>query len=293
MPGTFWDQVLQSQLAVPAERPLAEMTAELVTMLGSPDPHERDTVAFPVLASWVHDGVYDDLLGSLGDSLSTALDHGLGESDTDTVFRRSFSALVLGSCLDRDNTAHLLPVDHVVAWAESALTWYTRERDLRGYVPGKGWAHAVAHGADLLGTLARSRHLDGGHLGVLLDVIAERLLTPTDSVLVDGEDDRLALAALTLLRRDLLDSDRIEDWVARLTDGARHSAARPDAGPDPAQVRNTWQFLRALYLHLSLGGRPPDGPAAAPRCKPDLLLALAQAIPSSAPYLYPSLEPAP
>ena len=38
-------------------------------------------------------------------------------------------------------------------------TWLLRERDLRGFVPGKGWAHAVAHGADALGTLARSPHV--------------------------------------------------------------------------------------------------------------------------------------
>lgn len=247
-------------------------------MLGSPDAEDRDVVAFPILATWVHDGVYDDLLVSLGASLSSGLHHGLGETGTDSVFRRSFSALVLGACLDRDNTAHILPSDPVLAWAESALTWYTRERDLRGYVPGKGWAHSIAHGADLLGTVSLSRHLDADHLGVLLDVVAERLLTPCSTSLVDGEDDRLALAVLTLLERNLSDSSRVEHWVARLADGAQ-KAASDTAEPDPAQVGNTWRFLRALYVHLSLSSRKPQ-------CRPDLLLALAQAIPASAPYLY-------
>ena len=54
-----------------------------------------------------------------------------------------------------------------------------RERDLRGFVAGKGWAHAVAHGADALGALARSRQSGRLELTVLLDVVADRLLAPT------------------------------------------------------------------------------------------------------------------
>jgi hypothetical protein len=69
----FWQQVLDSDMAVPDERPLNELTAELVGMLGSTNPVERDEIAFPVLANWVTDGVYDDLLVTFGDALATGL----------------------------------------------------------------------------------------------------------------------------------------------------------------------------------------------------------------------------
>ena len=42
----------------------------------------------------------------------------------------------------------------MLEWGDAIATWLLRERDLRGFVPGKGWAHAVAHGADALGALA-------------------------------------------------------------------------------------------------------------------------------------------
>ena len=171
----FWQQVLDSDMAVPAGRPLNELTAELVTMLGSTNPVERDEIAYPVLATWISEGVYDDLLVSFGDSLCDRLAFGLGNHDDDTVFRRSFSALVLAECVRRDNVAHVLPVDAVLDWADRAIGWYVREQDLRGWVDGKGWAHAVAHGADLIGALGASRHLGAVHLGVLLDVLAERV----------------------------------------------------------------------------------------------------------------------
>ena len=49
----------------------------------------------------------------------------------------------------------------MLEWGDRIATWYVRERDLRGFVPGKGWAHAVAHGADALGALGRLPHLGG------------------------------------------------------------------------------------------------------------------------------------
>ena len=44
-----------------------------------------------------------------------------------------------------------MPGGKVLEWGDRLATWLLRERDLRGFVPGKGWAHAVAHGADALG----------------------------------------------------------------------------------------------------------------------------------------------
>jgi hypothetical protein len=290
MPVDFWQNVLASDMAVPAERPLNELTAELVTMLGSTDPVERDDIAYPVLATWLSEGVYDDLLVSFGDSIATGLQVGLGDPASDSVFRRSFSALVLAECIDRDNRAHLLPVDVVLRWADQAIGWFIRERDVRGWVDGKGWAHTIAHGADLLGVLGASPHLTGFHVRVLLDVISERLLMPADRVFVDGEDDRLAAATLTLVQRNLADTAQLEAWVDGLAAGLapqQHSGSG-EHWPTP-EARNTSLFLRALHVHLAIGVAPIDSTlrfTESPACRADLLLALLRAIPRFTPWLY-------
>ena len=290
MPVDFWQHVLASDMAVPDERPLNELTAELVTMLGSTDPVERDEIAYPVLATWASEGVYDDLMVSFGDSIAGGLQVDLGTTAADSVFRRSFSALVLAECVDRDNRAQLLPVDVVLRWADRAISWYIRERDLRGWVDGKGWAHTIAHGADLLGVLGASRHLTELHLRVLLDVISERLLSPTDRVFIDGEDDRLAAATLTILQRNLVDTDQLDAWVDGLTAGLmpRRRSGSGERWPTP-QARNTSAFLRALHVHLAIGVSPVDSSltfAEPPECRSDLLLALLKAIPRFTPWLY-------
>lgn len=267
MESAFWDRVVAGGHRVPSERPLAELTAELTAMLGDTDPHRRDRIAYDVLARWVSDGVYDELLQGLGDGMAAGLSVGLGETGTDTVFRRSFSALVLAGCVRRDNEAHVVPPDSVLAWGDRVASWLVRERDLRGFVPGKGWAHAVAHGADALAELARSDAMGRLELTVLLDVIADRLLQEHYHRFVHGEDDRLAGATMQILRRDLVSLEVLEPWLARLGHAARPA---PDAGDDrdPYAVAGDVQaFLRALHVQLALSARPPARRA-------DLLLAV-------------------
>jgi hypothetical protein len=269
MSGSYWKQVAEEDFTVPTDRPLDDLTAELTRMLGSTDPDVRDGTAYPALATWTERGVYDDLLSGLGDGMAAGLAIGLGEDGTDSVFRRSFSVLVLGECLARDNATALLPGAKILDWGDRVATWYLRERDLRGFVPGKGWAHTVAHGADALGALAASPHLYTNELTVLLDVLADRLAMTTDVVLTAGEPDRMAYATMAILRRNLVPLRVIEPWIARVVDTATHRS--PD-GVDPYLTHgNAQSFLRALYLQLSLAASPPA-------VRSDLLLVLVDAL---------------
>jgi hypothetical protein len=281
MESTFWDRVEQSGHRVPDDRPLDELTTELTAMLGDPDPERRDRIAYTTLAAWVSTGVYDDLLQGLGDGMVSGLAVGLGQTGTDTVFRRSFSALILGECLDRDNARHLVPADTVLGWGDRLAGWYLRENDLRGYVPGKGWAHAAAHGADALGALAGSEAMGAPELAVLLDVVLERLLGTAGTPLLYDGPDRLALATMRLLRRDQVGLEVLEGWVHRLGE-----AAGPTHVTDVEPLSSSYNvqgFLRALHLQLALGPKPPA-------CRSDLLLAVIAELKRSNPhYLGPGV----
>lgn len=275
----YWNQVQATGFEVPTDRPLDDLTAELTSMLGSTEPEVRDGTAFPALVTWIERGVYDDLLAGLGDGMVAGLSVGLGETGTDTVFRRSFSALILAACLERDNDQQLLPGSKILEWGDRAATWFLAERDTRGFVADKGWAHAVAHGADTIGALGESPHLAGPEHALLLDILAERLLQqPADQPLVAGEADRIAAAVMQVLRRNTLGTDLLEPWVHRIG-----VAANPFTGPveeDPyAPAAAGQDFLRALFVQLSLAPEPPT-------VRPDLLLVVIEALRmTNAPYL--------
>jgi Protein of unknown function (DUF2785) len=272
----YWQQVMAAGLTVPEDRPLDDLTAELTTLLGSPDPSERDGTAYPTLATWIGRGVYDHLLMGLGDGMASGLSVGLGEREDDTVFRRSFSVLVLAECINRDTAMGLLPPDKLLEWGDRVTTWYLRENDVRGYVPGKGWAHTIAHGADALGSLARSYHLGMPELTVLLDVLADRLLLPTSTLLTSGEPDRMAMATLRILRRDLVPLSVVEPWVARIAGAAGTMSSSGDRDPYLASG-NAEAFLRAVYLQLALGPQPPA-------IRSDLLLVLVDVLRMTNPH---------
>lgn len=256
-----WRQVHADDFRVPVDPPLSELTEELTLMLGDADPERRDTLAQATLSTWIARGVYDDLLPGLGDGMAAGLRTGLGENGTDTVFRRSCSALVLAQCIARDNQRPLVLGGKVLQWGDALATWMLRERDLRDWVPDKGWAHCTAHGADALGVLAASPHLGRAELTVLLDVIADRLLAPSDELLAVDGVDRLARAVLVVLRRGTVPMTVLEPWVNRLAVGAAVTA------PPLASAAAARGFLRALYLLLALGNRPPAARA-------DLMLVL-------------------
>ncbi|GAA1967366.1 hypothetical protein GCM10009798_29620 [Nocardioides panacihumi] len=270
MSGSYWESVQATGNAVPSDRPLDELTAELTRMLGDPDPDVREGIAANTLVTWVRRGVYDDLLVGLGDGMAAGLRVGLAEAGTETVFRRSWSAVVLAACVERDNGRPLVPGGKVLEWGDRLATWLLGERDLRDIVPGSGRPRAIAHGADALAVLAGSPHVSRPELTVLLDVIADRVLSPTGTAFGLDEPDRLAAATIAVLRRNVLPLGVLEPWVARVAAAAGPPSA--DAEPDAVILTgNAQSFLRSLHLQLALAHRPPE-------VRADLLLVVIDAL---------------
>jgi len=249
-----WLRVPASGYRVPDGRPLPDLTAELTELLGSPDPSLREDVALAVLTTWISRGVYDDLLTGLGDGIATGLVRPRGPVN-DGIHRRVASAVVLGHCLARDTQRSLLPRGKVLDWGDRIATWLLAETDLRAHAGDRGWVQAIGRGADALAELARSPQLGRAELAAVLDLIGERVIADVPAPWTGFEADRLARAAVAVLRRNLLTLDEVEDWAARIGRRALAHARRTDQ-PDHAGA-NADAFLRSLYLVLALGNQPP------------------------------------
>jgi hypothetical protein len=223
----------------------AELAA-LVADLRSPDPEVRDTGAFTALATRIGPGFEDEHLPALGDAAVALL-------RDEQVQARSFGALLLAVVVDRDE----VDAGTLRRWLGDFTRWYAGEADLRGYDDTVGWLHAVAHGADALGTFGGSPRLGPDDLGPLLQLAADRLLALTTYHLVHGEDDRLAIAVMTILVRGEVPTADVLAWLDRLAT----AWLEPGPAPAPAQVDNTVRFARTLHLQLTLGVHTgPDGP---------------------------------
>src|SRR5690606_442624 len=125
---------------------------------------------------------------------------GVGERGTDRVVRRSFSALALGVLVILDNEAAYLDRETFARLLTSSLAYLRDEQDVRGFDARLGWLHSVAHTADLVKFLARSRHLQPAEQALVLSAIDAKLRA-VEAPLVHGEDERLARAALSITSR--------------------------------------------------------------------------------------------
>lgn len=237
---TDWARVRDAGFEVPEDRPVDELVTELTGMLRSPDPVVRDKQAYSVLATWISRGVLStQQLRALGDEMVPRF----GDSE---IQARTFAPLILDAIVSAGV--------YEPSWVPPYERWYVAEDDLRGYDAKLGWLHAIAHGADLLGTLGLHSAIEPVQM---LRLGIGRLLTPTEHVFRDMEDDRLGYAlAATLTRRDLADSDAVE-WL----DPALRAFANPPVEGIAPEVTNTIRTLRALYVFVDHGVRVPASAA--------------------------------
>jgi Protein of unknown function (DUF2785) len=251
----FWRAVARNHYTPPANTTAATLAGELVDMLASPDPEQRDDLAYSTLANWIYQQRLLDAaaLRPIVGRLLANLTRGVGERDANTVFSRSFSALVLSVVIARDNVDPFLDAAAWRAIESAAFAYLSAEQDLRGYDPDAGWMHSAAHTADLLKFLARSRYVDAPGQRRYLDAIATKL-TSASVVFTHGEDERFARAVLSLVARADFDAAQFDAWLQ----GTK--PAVPDH-PTTAQLRaaQNWKNLLAkLEVLLSNDPQPSD-----------------------------------
>jgi Protein of unknown function (DUF2785) len=237
-----WQQIADADFAVPPGADLTALATDLAGALADPDPQVRDGAAYGVLATWIKRGVLDAQLSWLGDTMAARF------ADA-RIQARTFAPLVLEWVIERGGFDP--------AWVRAFEQWYPAETDLRGYDAELGWLHAVAHGADLLGTLGRHRQVQPEEM---LELAARRMLTDSSFVWRDQEDDRLGYAMARTLSRPGLTTEQSTSWLD-LVD-SRFAAGEP--GPVPPFASNTIRTLRMLYLLADRGVRSAPGEEAEP-----------------------------
>ena len=205
---------------------------QFVTDLAVGDPAVRDDGAFGGLAAAVtEDRLTTAQRAWLGDRMVERFSH-------PEAFARSFAPLILAVLADTWSTNDgAWPA----VWTDSLLTWWPTESDLRGHDATVGWIHAVAHGADAIGTLGATRFAPADRL---LSAVAERLTTTTDFVWRDQEDDRVAAAVVGILLGDP------GAGLAPLLEPVAAMFATGEPGPVPAAATNAMHTLRSLYVAL-------------------------------------------
>jgi hypothetical protein len=258
-PG-LWQGIRKAGFAVPVRPSLEVLTSDLLDNLGNLDPDQR-ALGVEILETWIGRGVYQPAaLRAIGNRVVANLAVGLGEPDDDSVFLRAASLSVLKHLVEADNRRSFLRRAELEAWLDAVVAAMKAERDLRAYVPDKGWAHALAQLADTLRLFLLSRHLGPETPRRILDVVGARVTATSEEPFRSYEDEWLAYTVRTIFRFKPLGVAELRDWLAGLASPPGHpSWQQPQLDPGEAAARhNTVTLLRSLYFQLALSrDRPP------------------------------------
>ncbi len=229
---------------------VSDLISVMLEHIGSPDAELRDELIYSAFADWI----YTQRLISPDNShsiLSCVLDerhmfYHIGEERNDGVFTRSFSVLLLPLLLIVHRDQPYLSPDEINEIKTKLLQFLFLEKDKRGFVEGKGWAHAVAHSADALDELALCDEIGKQDLIEILAGIRPVICDPY-IVYAYGEEERLCTAVLSILKRGLLSIEEVNKWIESFSELVLGEVRIPGKIIMRTNVRN---FLQSLYFRL-------------------------------------------
>lgn len=177
-----------------------ELIELMLKNIGSPSPKLRDNIIY---IGWVN--LVESNKISIKQKLwlidkiisKNLLFYGIEEECSDKVFTRSFISLLLVVLLESHFKNSYIDIE--------------TEKDNRGLVDKKGWAHAFAHGADLLETISKSIYLTYDNVTRVLNCISRALIDIENFLF--GEESRITKVIISLIKCNKLNQSRLNSWV--------------------------------------------------------------------------------
>jgi len=232
---------------------LNSLIDRMLDNIGSVDPELRDTLIFNSFGKLIlEDYLTISQMKHILDVCFNNLFFDIGQQVSDSVFTRSFSALVMALILEKDREKRFLPDDIATELIDGSMKYLQLEKDIRGYVEGKGWAHSIAHGADLLAEAIRHPCFKIQLSSECLETIKLCLFkdNPDELPNVDDEEERLIFAVEALMEKGMTYSD-IDIWTLAISDELKELAETEGYSIEFFRKKtNVVNFLRAFYFRL-------------------------------------------
>lgn len=235
-----------------------ELFSNMLANLGSPDGELRDELIYRLFVKLISGQHLDknQLIHALNELITDRYLFALiDEEGSDAVFLRSFSTLWLTGLFWLDKEHPFLDTELRSQAMEKCATYLSREQDIRGFVVGKGWAHGIAHGADLATVIASHPLVEKRLIPVILEGVTSCFWK--GSVYIDDEDERLVAIILALANRNYPE-DILVEWVEQIFDKLDRKTPQEGYSQSFYHARtNTLQFMKTMYFALKKSKRYP------------------------------------
>lgn len=187
------------------EKAKQTLVISMLIHIGSPDSELRDNLIYQTFCQLMVESKIDNHL--LSEILESCLSDqflfkGIGEKDSDSVFTRSFTSLLLALILYQDNRDDFLSEAKVNDIKDKLISYIKLETDVRGYVREKGWAHSVAHVADAFDELVKSKKINQSNYPEIVQAIFGKIYQ-AESVYIHDEEERMIVPIVQMLDNGL------------------------------------------------------------------------------------------
>lgn len=240
----YWRPVRQQPQT--NEVPADELALVLLPCLGSPNPELRDQIAYELIMTWLRserltDKTREKLLADLS-----------GMMTSDSVFNRSFAALVLSEIMRSDANRPFMSNEARQKLLDLTVRSLGHEDDYRGLDADVGWIHPVAHLSDLLWRFTLHPATTPEQMLTILDAVRSKI-APDGIFYTYNESDRLARVVSTVIQKNSIESADIAAWINGF-EKPRSMEKWSDAfssAKGMAELHNTKLFVRALSDQLT------------------------------------------
>jgi len=239
--------IKDNEFRVPQDVEPYQLSLVMMDYIGDIDGELRDDLILSILFNWVNSGVLSE--NEACALLNIAVDEqhlfkGLGGAD-DSVFARTFSVEVIAAIIYRHRRKSFIPESELKKAFRAVLRFYNEDRDVRGYVEGKGWAHGAAHGADALDEFARCEEMGYEELKLILKAIYKKV-NINHYGYFHFEDERMITAVKAILERNIIPLEEVGEWIRSFGNIERTGKYPEDLVID----FNVNTFLKSLYFRL-------------------------------------------
>lgn len=226
-----------------------EYILSMLNHIGDIDPELRDDLIYNTFCEWidVKEFFNEDQIRYI---LSTLMDkehlfYQIGSDGNDSVFTRTFSVLVVVLILNRHRKKAFLSVDEFTDIKNKLIEYYTSEIDLRGYIQKMEWAHAAAHGADVMDELVQCHECNEDMIKEILNAF-KKIMYNRKYIFHNEEDERISRVVFRIIKGNLLSKQAIIKWLEELSECTKWQSDRMQY---VARV-NTKNFIRCLYFKI-------------------------------------------
>lgn len=239
--------IKENDYAVPDGINPYQLSLVMMDNIGDIDSELRDELILSNLFRWINGGTLST--NQVYELLMVALDEehllkGMGNIN-DSVFGRTFSIEIVAGIIYKHRSEKFISESDIQKAFSTVLKFYNEDKDVRGYVEGKGWAHGTAHGADALDEFARCEEIGYEELKKILNSIYKRVNINYYGY-IHFEDERMITAVKAILERKIIPIKEIEDWIRSF-----NKIEKTGVYPEDLVIEfNVNVFLKSLYFRL-------------------------------------------